>query len=70
MGRTTSRPISRDCPPWYEILITTRDGHVARAGQSTIIVAMNARDLARDVKEVAPGGATAYDSTCARPALA
>jgi Pyruvate/2-oxoacid:ferredoxin oxidoreductase gamma subunit len=55
-------------PTWYEIRVT-HEGYVARAGQTDIMVAMNAETYARDVKEVAPGGYLIFDSTWPRPAL-
>jgi 2-oxoglutarate/2-oxoacid ferredoxin oxidoreductase subunit alpha len=55
-------------PTWYEIRVT-RDKHVARAGRTDLMVAMNAETYARDVREVAPGGYLVFDSTWPRPAL-
>src|SRR5215471_1878856 len=68
MGKNYFPSNIQGLPTWYEIRVT-RDGHVARSGQTDIMVAMNAETYARDVKEVAPGGYLLYDSTWPRPAL-
>jgi 2-oxoglutarate ferredoxin oxidoreductase subunit alpha len=49
-------------PTWYEIRVN-RKGHVARALDYDLMVAMNAQTYARDVQEVRPGGYLLYDST-------
>jgi 2-oxoglutarate ferredoxin oxidoreductase subunit alpha len=49
-------------PTWYEIRVN-RKGHVARALDYDLMVAMNAQTYARDVKEVRSGGYLLYDSS-------
>ncbi len=49
-------------PTWYEIRVN-RDGHVARAREYDLMVAMNGQTYARDIAEVAGGGFTMYDSS-------
>lgn len=49
-------------PTWYEIRVN-RKGHVARALDYDLMVAMNAQTYARDVREVRSGGYLLYDST-------
>ena len=49
-------------PTWYEIRIN-KDGHVARAREYDLMVAMNGQTYARDIAEVASGGFTMYDSS-------
>ncbi|MES1165787.1 MAG: 2-oxoacid:acceptor oxidoreductase subunit alpha [Verrucomicrobiota bacterium] len=49
-------------PTWYEVRIN-KAGHVARALDYDLVVAMNAETYARDVKEVRSGGYLLYDST-------
>ena len=49
-------------PTWYEIRVN-RNGHVARALDYDLMVAMNAQTYARDVKEVRSGGYLLYDSS-------
>ena len=44
-------------PTWYEIRVN-KDGHVARARDYDLMVAMNAQTYARDIAEVAGGGYT------------
>src|SRR6202045_468784 len=68
MGKNYFPSNIQGLPTWYEIPIT-RDGHVARAGQVDIMVAMNAETYARDVKEIVPGGYLVYDSAWPPPAL-
>jgi 2-oxoglutarate ferredoxin oxidoreductase subunit alpha len=48
-------------PTWYEIRVN-KDGHVSRARQYDLMVAMNGQTYARDIAEVAGGGFTMYDS--------
>ncbi len=47
-------------PTWYEIRVN-KDGHVARAREYDLMVAMNGQTYARDIAEVAGGGFTMYD---------
>jgi 2-oxoglutarate ferredoxin oxidoreductase subunit alpha len=49
-------------PTWYEIRVN-KDGHVARAREYDLMVAMNGQTYARDIAEVASGGFTMYDSS-------
>jgi 2-oxoglutarate/2-oxoacid ferredoxin oxidoreductase subunit alpha len=49
-------------PTWYEIRVN-RSGHVARALDYDLMVAMNAQTYARDVKEVRSGGYLLHDSS-------
>ena len=49
-------------PTWYEIRVN-KSGHVARALDYDLMVAMNAQTYARDVKEVRAGGYLLYDSS-------
>ena len=46
-------------PTWYEIRVN-KDGHVARAREYDLMVAMNGQTYARDIAEVASGGFTMY----------
>jgi 2-oxoglutarate/2-oxoacid ferredoxin oxidoreductase subunit alpha len=49
-------------PTWYEIRVNGT-GHVARALDYDLMVAMNAETYARDIREVRAGGYVLYDST-------
>ncbi len=49
-------------PTWYEIRVNG-DGHVARALDYDLMVAMNAQTYDRDLKEVRSGGYVLYDSS-------
>jgi 2-oxoglutarate ferredoxin oxidoreductase subunit alpha len=49
-------------PTWYEIRVN-RDGHVARALDYDLMVAMNSQTYDRDVHEVRSGGYLLYDSS-------
>src|SRR6266480_3363424 len=49
-------------PTWYEVRVN-KSGHVSRALDYDLCVAMNAETYARDVKEVRSGGYLLYDST-------
>jgi 2-oxoglutarate ferredoxin oxidoreductase subunit alpha len=49
-------------PTWYEVRVN-KSGHVARALDYDLVVAMNAETYARDVKEVRSGGYLLYDSS-------
>jgi hypothetical protein len=60
MGKNYSCPTSRGCR-LHEIRVT-HEGYVACAGQTDIMVAMNAETYARDVKEVAPGATSSSTS--------
>jgi 2-oxoglutarate ferredoxin oxidoreductase subunit alpha len=52
-------------PTWYEIR-ANKDGHVGRSARVDLMVAMNPKTYSRDIKEVLPGGAVLYDSSCRR----
>ncbi len=52
-------------PTWYEIRVS-RQGYMARSGDTDVMVAMNARTYAADLAEVSPGGVLVYDSTWPR----
>ncbi len=49
-------------PTWYEVRVN-KAGHVARALDYDLVVAMNVETYARDVKEVRSGGYLLYDSS-------
>jgi 2-oxoglutarate ferredoxin oxidoreductase subunit alpha len=49
-------------PTWYEIRVNG-DGHVSRALDYDLMVAMNAQTYDRDLKEVRSGGYVLYDSS-------
>jgi 2-oxoglutarate ferredoxin oxidoreductase subunit alpha len=49
-------------PTWYEVRVN-KSGHVARALDYDLVVAMNIETYARDVKEVRAGGFLLYDSS-------
>src|SRR6204780_592224 len=49
-------------PTWYEIRVN-KDGHVARALDYDLLVAMNSQTYERDVREGREGGYLMYDST-------
>ena len=49
-------------PTWYEIRVN-KDGHVSRALDYDLMVAMNSQTYGRDVAEVRAGGYLLYDST-------
>lgn len=49
-------------PTWYEIRVN-KEGHVSRALEYDLMVAMNAQTYKRDVGEVRPGGYLLYDSS-------
>jgi 2-oxoglutarate/2-oxoacid ferredoxin oxidoreductase subunit alpha len=49
-------------PTWYEVRVN-KGGHVARALDYDLVVAMNAETYARDIKDVRAGGYLLYDST-------
>lgn len=52
-------------PTWYEIRVS-KNGYLARTGRVDIMVAMNSRTYAEDLKDVSPGGTMIYDSTWPR----
>ena len=49
-------------PTWYEVRISEQ-GHLGRRGGADVVVGVNAQSMARDIKEVTPGGCFVYDST-------
>lgn len=49
-------------PTWYEVRVN-KSGHVSRALDYDLVIAMNAETYARDVKEVRSGGYLLYDSS-------
>ena len=49
-------------PTWYEIRVN-KDGHVARAREYDVMVAMNGQTYAQDIAEVGAGGYLMYDSS-------
>jgi len=49
-------------PTWYEVRVN-KAGHVARALDYDLVIAMNVETYARDVKEVRSGGYLLYDSS-------
>src|SRR3954471_17176132 len=49
-------------PTWYEVRVN-KNGHVSRALDYDLVVAMNAETYVRDVKEVRTGGFLLHDSS-------
>lgn len=49
-------------PTWYTIRVS-KDGYLARREEHEIVVAMNPDSFARDLADVAPGGAFIYDDS-------
>ena len=49
-------------PTWYEVRVN-KGGHVARALDYDLVVAMNAKTYARDIRAVRSGGYLLYDSS-------
>src|SRR5262249_51443676 len=49
-------------PTWYEVRVN-KNGHVSRALDYDLVIAMNAETYVRDVKEVRSGGYLLYDSS-------
>ena len=49
-------------PTWYEVRVN-KNGHVSRALDYDLVIAMNAETYVRDVKEVRSGGWLLYDSS-------
>jgi 2-oxoglutarate ferredoxin oxidoreductase subunit alpha len=54
-------------PTWYEVRVN-KSGHVGRATEYDLMVAINADTYEKDIKEVRPGGWVLYDSTWPLPA--
>src|SRR5205085_9134415 len=61
-GKNLSPSNIQALPTWYEIRVNGT-GHVARALDYDLMVAMNAETYARDIREVRAGGYVQYDST-------
>jgi 2-oxoglutarate ferredoxin oxidoreductase subunit alpha len=53
-------------PTWYTIRVS-KDGYIGRDETHHIVVAMNANSFARDLAEVAPGGAFLYADDIKQP---
>ncbi len=53
-------------PTWYEIRVNA-DGHLARAAELDMVVALNPSTYAKDVAEVREGGYLLYDSSWPLP---
>ena len=49
-------------PTWYEVRVSGQ-GYLGRRGGVDIMVCVNPQSMARDIKEVEPGGYFVYDST-------
>lgn len=49
-------------PTWYEVRVSEK-GYLGRRGGIDIMVCVNPQSMAKDVKEVVPGGYFMYDST-------
>lgn len=49
-------------PTWYEVRVSER-GYTGRRGGVDAVVAMNPQSMAKDVREIEPGGYCIYDST-------
>ena len=56
-------------PTWYEVRVN-KSGHVSRALDYDLVVAMNSETYVRDVKEVRSGGYLLYDSSWPLDAVA
>ncbi len=54
-------------PTWYEVRINEK-GYLGRREGVDLMVAMNEQTLARDMKEIVPGGYLLYDSSKSLPA--
>lgn len=50
-------------PTWYEVRISEQGYLGRRGGGAEVVVSVNPQSMARDVKEVVPGGYFLYDST-------
>ena len=53
-------------PTWYEVRVNA-DGHLARAAELDMVVALNPSTYAKDVAEVREGGYLLYDSSWPLP---
>lgn len=49
-------------PTWYELRVSEK-GYIGRRGGIDIMISVNPQSMAKDVKEVVPGGYFMYDST-------
>jgi len=49
-------------PTWYEVRVN-ENGYIGRRGGTDIMVSVNPQSMARDIKEVEPGGYFVYDNT-------
>lgn len=49
-------------PTWYEVRVSEK-GYLGRRGGTDFMVSVNPQSMAKDVKEVSPGGYFFYDST-------
>lgn len=49
-------------PTWYEVRVSQR-GYLGRRGGVDLMVCVNPESMARDIREVEPGGYFVYDST-------
>jgi len=49
-------------PTWYEVRVSDK-GYVGRRGGIDIAVCVNPQSMAKDIKEVSPGGYVIYDNT-------
>ena len=49
-------------PTWYEVRVSEK-GYTGRRGGTDIMVSVNPQSMARDIREVEPGGYFIYDST-------
>lgn len=49
-------------PTWYEVRVSEK-GYIGRRGGIDIMVAVNPQSMAKDIKEVEPGGYVVYDNT-------
>ena len=53
-------------PTWYTLRVS-KDGYTARRDEHEVIVAMNPKSFARDLKDVHPGGVFFYDNSIKMP---
>lgn len=49
-------------PTWYEVRVNEK-GYIGRRGGTDIMVSVNPQSMAKDIREVLPGGYFVYDST-------
>jgi 2-oxoglutarate ferredoxin oxidoreductase subunit alpha len=49
-------------PTWYEVRVSDK-GYIGRRGGIDIAVCVNPQSMAKDIKEVSPGGYVLYDNT-------